>query len=427
MPEQSAKQSAHPFNKQVVAWALYDWGNSAFALSVIAVLFPLFLGSYWSAGDNGSAVTMRLAWITSGSSMIVALCAPLLGTLADVGGYKKRLLFAFASLGALMTVGLSLVGEGSWPSALTLYLFAMVGFYCANIFYDSLLVDVADSKQYHLVSSYGFAVGYCGGALLLGLHVWMLLSPATFGFETSVQVIKFAFFSVGVWWIIFLLPLMFVVSEKKPTVQTRESPLQASYQQLLATIHEISKYRNIVMFLLAYWLYIDGVLTVIFMAVNFGQRLGFSSQDLVTALMITNFIGFPATLLCGWLGHRFGPRFVIYMGLSIYIIVACWALFLQEVRQFYFMAVTIGLVQGGVQSMSRSLYATLIPREKAGEFFGFYNMLGKFSAVIGPIFVGLVAMVSDEPKYMLIVLMPLFLLGGALLAKVRLHAPLQNS
>lgn len=427
MSELAANSKANPVNKQVIAWALYDWGNSAFALSVMAVLFPLFLGSYWSAGDDGSAVTVRLAWITSGSSLIVAISAPLLGTIADVGGYKKRLLFVFASIGALATLGLSTVGEGDWPVALLLYLISLVGFYCANIFYDALLVEITDSRHYHLVSSYGFAVGYFGGASLLGMHVWMLLSPSTFGFADSVEVIRFAFLSVGVWWILFLLPLMFVVREHKQKGELHKNSLRAAYQQLVATIHEIRKYRNIVLFLLAYWLYIDGVLTVIFMAVNFGQRLGFGSQDLVTALMITNFIGFPSTLFFGWLGHRFGPRRAIYLGLAVYIVVACWAIFLEEVRQFYFMAVTIGLVQGGVQSMSRSLYATLIPTDKAGEFFGFYNMLGKFSAVVGPILVGIVALLSDEPKYMLIVLLPLFLLGGSLLSKVKLEAPLPSN
>lgn len=421
MSEQSAHPGASPVDKQVIAWAFYDWGNSAFALSVLAVLFPLFLGSFWSAGDDGASVTVRLAWITSAASLLIAISAPLLGTIADVGGYKKRLLFVFALLGAVMTASLSIVGEGSWPLALGFYFFALVGFYCANIFYDSLLVDVCEPQHYHLVSSYGFAVGYFGGASLLGLHVWMLLSPATFGFADTVAVTRFAFLSVGVWWILFVLPLMFVVREREKKVSENGS-LRAGYRRLIATFHEIRKYRNIVLFLVAYWLYIDGVLTVIFMAVNFGQRLGFNSQDLVKALMITNFIGFPATLFFGWLGHRFGARRAIYLGLSVYVVVACWAMFLHEVRQFYFMAMTIGLVQGGVQSMSRSLYATLIPTDKAGEFFGFYNMLGKFSAVLGPILVGFVALLSDDPKFMLVVLLPLFLLGGLLLSRVNLDA-----
>lgn len=423
MPEQSTQRGRSPVTRQVIAWALYDWGNSAFALSVMAVLYPLFLGSFWSAGDDGSAVTVRLAWVTGAGSLVVAVSAPLLGTIADVGGYKKRLLTVFALLGAIMTAALSLVDEGGWPLALGLYLFASVGFHCANVFYDSLIVDVSKPRHYHLVSAYGFALGYFGGAALLAVHVWMMLSPATFGFADVTAVIRFAFVSVGIWWILFLLPLLWVVPENRPPQSRVGETWQAGYRQLAETFREIRKYKNILLFLIAYWLYIDGVLTVISMAVNFGQRLGFGSEDLVKALMITNFVAFPATLGFGWLGHRFGPRRAIYVCLAVYIGVAFWAMFLREVSQFYIMAITIGLVQGGVQSMSRSLYATLIPTDKAGEFFGFYNMLGKFAAVLGPILVGLVAMSSEEPKYMLIVLIPLFVIGAGLLSRVRTDVP----
>lgn len=417
MPEQSTQRDESPVTRQVIAWAFYDWGNSAFALSVMAVLYPLFLGSFWSAGDDGSAVTVRLAWVTGAGSLVVAISAPLLGTIADVGGYKKRLLAVFALIGAVMTASLSIVEEGGWPLALGLYLFASVGFHCANVFYDSLIVDVSSPRNYHLVSAWGFGLGYFGGAALLAVHVWMMLSPGTFGFTDVTAVIRFAFVSVGIWWIVFLLPLLFVVREQKPAGQAGQA-WQAGYRQLADTFREIRKYKNILLFLVAYWLYIDGVLTVISMAVNFGQRLGFGSEDLVKALMITNFVAFPATMGFGWLGHRYGPRRAIYVCLAVYIGVACWAMFLREVSQFYIMAVTIGLVQGGVQSMSRSLYATLIPADKAGEFFGFYNMLGKFAAVLGPILVGFVALFSEEPKYMLVVLIPLFVIGATLLSRV---------
>ena len=422
MPEQSTQRGESPVTRQVLAWALYDWGNSAFALSVMAVLYPLFLGSFWSAGDDGSAVTVRLAWVTGAGSLVVAVSAPLLGTIADVGGYKKRLLAVFALIGAVMTAALSVVEEGGWPLALGLYLFASVGFHCANVFYDSLIVDVSSPRHYHLVSAWGFGLGYFGGAALLAMHVWMMLAPEFFGFSDVTAVIRFAFVSVGIWWIVFLLPLLFVVREEKPTGQSAGQTWRAGYRQLAKTFREIRKYKNILLFLVAYWLYIDGVLTVISMAVNFGQRLGFGSEDLVKALMITNFVAFPATMGFGWLGHRFGPRRAIYLCLAVYIGVACWAMFLREVSQFYIMAVTIGLVQGGVQSMSRSLYATLIPADKAGEFFGFYNMLGKFAAVLGPILVGFVALYSEEPKFMLVVLIPLFVIGASLLSRVRTDA-----
>ena len=402
-----------------MAWALYDWGNSAFALSVLAVLFPLFLGSYWSAGDEGSVITARLASATFGASVVVSLLAPVLGAIADSGGFRKRFLFFLAVLGAVTTASLSLIGEGSWPWALVLFMLASIGYYSANVFYDSLIIDVSNPRHYSLVSSLGFSLGYFGGASLLTLHVWMLRAPEEFGFADTIQVVKFAFVSVGIWWIVFLMPLMFIVREGKAADITGGGTVKAAYQSLLDTFKEIRKYRNVLIFLVAYWLYIDGVFTVIFMAVNFGQRLGFSSTDLVTALLITNFVGFPATLAFGALGHRFGEKNMIYLGLLVYIGVACWAAFVDDVRQFYAMAITIGLVQGGVQGMSRALYASLIPSGKSGEFFGFYNMLTKVAHILGPLLVFLVALFSDEPKFILAALLPVFVAGGLVLTRVK--------
>jgi UMF1 family MFS transporter len=401
-----------------VAWALYDWGNSAFALSVLAVLFPLFLGSYWSAGDPGPAVTSRLTWATATGSVIVSLMAPLLGAIADSGGYRKRFLFVLTILGAVSTAGLSLVGMGGWPQALVLFVLASIGYYSAAVFYDSLLVDVSHPRYYSLVSSLGLSLGYFGGAFLLTLHVWMMYAPGNFGFADATGVIRFAFVSVGAWWLIFLVPIMLMVREIKSPVIVEDGAVRAAYVNLRKTFKKIRSYRNIFVFLMAYWLYIGGLFTVIFMAVNFGQRLGFEDKDLVTALMITNYVGFPATLLFGLMAHRFGTKRAIYVGLAVYIVVVCWAVFLKDVRQFYAMSITIGLVQGGVQSISRSLYAGLIPAELSGEFFGFYNMLTKFAHVLGPVLIGIVVAFTDEPKFILVTVLPMFLLGALLLTRV---------
>ncbi len=402
-----------------MAWALYDWGNSAFALSVLAVLFPLFLGSYWSAGDDGSTVTARLALVTFAASIVVSLLAPILGAIADSGGYRKRFLFILAVVGAVATASLSLIDEGGWVAALSLFMLASVGYYSANVFYDSLIIDVSNPRFYSLVSSLGFSLGYFGGASLLALHVWMLRSPEMFGFVDSIQVVKFAFISVGIWWIVFLMPLMLIVREGKAVHAAGESTVTAAYQAVMSTFREIRKYRNVLIFLIAYWLYIDGVFTVIFMAVNYGQRLGFSPTDLVTALLITNFVGFPATLAFGALGQRFGEKNMIYVGLAVYIGVASWAVFLDDVRQFYAMAILIGLVQGGVQGMSRALYASLIPAERSGEFFGFYNMLTKFAHILGPFLVFIGTLLSDEPQIILAILLPVFIAGGIVLTRVK--------
>ena len=406
-------------NSKTIAWAFYDWANSAFALSVLAVLFPLVLGNYWSVGDDGAAVTARLGWITFAASVIVCITAPLFGTIADAGGYRKRFLFVLALIGAVMTAALGLVGEGQWPMALLVYLVAQIGYYSSTVFYDSLLIDVTEPRYYSFVSTLGFSLGYLGGALLLALHLWMVKSPATFGLDGVADAFGLAFMSVGAWWLIFLVPLLYFVPEKHSAIEVTSGAIQAAYAELRATVREIGKYRNVAIFLGAYWLYIGGVFTVIFMAVNYGQRLGFADQDLVFALLITNFAGFPATLLYGFAAHRFGPKKGIYFALFVYIGACVWALQMTEIREFYVMAVIIGCVQGGVQGLSRSLYATLIPPDQPGEFFGFYNMTTKFAHVLGPAMVAIAAMLTDEPKWILLVLMPLFFCGAFLLTLVR--------
>ncbi|MDX1500452.1 MAG: MFS transporter [Woeseiaceae bacterium] len=406
-------------NRTVIAWALYDWANSAFALSVLAVLFPLFLGSYWSAGESGAVVSTRLGFIIAGANLVVAVLAPVFGTIADKGGYRKRFLVVLAGLGAAATAGLGLVGEGAWPWALALYAIASVGFYSSTLFYDSLLVDVTGKRHYDFVSALGFALGYLGGALLLGLHVWMLVAPDTFGLAGPVAAIRTAFVTVGAWWALFSLPLVVLVPETKRRLAAAGSVVSAAYAELRATMARIGQYRNIVVFLAAYWLYLGGVFTVISMAANYGQRLGFDDQDLVIAFLVTNFAGFPATLIYGFVSHRFGPRPGIYFALTVYIVVSLWAVFMTEVYQFYVMAVIVGCVQGGVQGLSRSLYAALIPPERSGEFFGFYNMTTKAAHVVGPLLVGLAAMASDAPQVVLLVLVPLFVSGLALLTRVR--------
>jgi len=406
-------------NKKTISWAFYDWANSSFALSVLAVLFPLVLGNYWSIGDDGATVTARLGWVTFAASVIVCLTAPIFGTIADAGGYRKRFLFLLALLGAVTTAALGFIGEGRWALAMLVYMFASIGYYSSTVFYDSLLIDVAEPRYYSFVSALGFALGYLGGALLLALHLWMLKSPATFGLDGVAEAFSLAFVSVGAWWLIFLLPLLFFVTERHSAIEVGRGAVRAAYAELRATMSEIGKYRNVAIFLAAYWLYVGGVFTVIFMAVNYGQRLGFADQDLVLALLLTNFIGFPATLLYGVAAHRFGPKRGIYFALLVYMGACVWALEMTNVREFFVMALLIGCVQGGVQGLSRSLYASLIPAEQPGEFFGFYNMTTKFAHVLGPAMVAVAATLSDDPKWVLLVLIPLFLCGAFLLMLVR--------
>lgn len=406
-------------SKKVVTWALYDWANSAFALSVLAVLFPLVLGNFWGAGDSGVTATIRLGWITFAASLIVFLSAPILGTIADAGGYRKRFLLFFATAGAVATAGLGFVGQGDWPLALGLYLIASVGYYSSTVFYDSLLIDVTEPRNYSFVSTLGYSIGYLGGAVLLGIHLWMLKSPQTFGLESATEAFSYAFVSVGIWWLVFLLPLLFFVPERHSPIEVTRGAIRVAYAELKSTVQKISQYRNVMIFLSAYWLYVGGVFTVIFMAVNYGQRLGFDDSDLVFALLIANTVGFPATLVYGVAAHRYGAKKGIYFALLAYVGACAWAIQMTDIHEFYIMSFVIGMVQGGVQGLSRSLYASLIPANQSGEFFGFYSMTTKFAHVLGPAMVAIAAMLSDDPKWVLLTLMPLFLAGGLLLGLVR--------
>lgn len=385
---------------------------------MLAVLFPLVLGNYW--GEGGASATIRLGWITFASSVIVFVSAPVLGTIADAGGYRKRFLMFFAMAGAVMTAGLGFVSEGNWPMALGLYLVASVCFYSSTVFYDSLLIDVTEPRNYSFVSTLGYSIGYLGGAVLLALHLWMLKSPLTFGLENTTEAFKWAFVSVGVWWLVFMLPLLIFVPERHSSIEVPSGAIRAAYRELKATVHKISQYRNVMIFLGGYWLYIGGVFTVIFMAVNYGQRLGFEDSDLVLALLIANIVGFPATLLYGVLAHRFGAKKGLYFALFAYVGACFWGIQMTDVREFYIMSAVIGMVQGGAQGLSRSVYASLIPADQPGEFFGFYSMTTKFAHILGPAMVAIAAMLSDDPKWVLLALMPMFLAGALLLSLVRL-------
>jgi len=228
--------SIEALNRKTIAWAFYDWANSAFALSVLAVLFPLVLGSFWSAGDDGATVTARLGWVTFAASVVVCLTAPVFGTIADAGGYRKRFLFVLAAIGAVMTAMLGFVGEGQWALAMFIYLVASIGYYSSTVFYDSLLIDVTEPRYYSFVSSLGFALGYLGGALLLALHLWMVKSPQTFGLVRVSEAFSFAFVSVGAWWMLFLVPLLFFVKERRSAIRVSGGAVRAAYTELRATM-----------------------------------------------------------------------------------------------------------------------------------------------------------------------------------------------
>lgn len=418
----------HRLNQSIVAWSLYDWANSAFATTVLAGFFPIFFKQYWSAGISSTESTFQLGLGNALASLSIVLVAPLLGAIADRGGLRRRFLFLFAATGMVATAALYGVGQGEWLMALVLFVTATIGFMGANVFYDALLVSVAQKSQWDFVSALGYALGYLGGGLLFSVNVAMSLSPESFGLADAGEAVRLSFISVAIWWAVFSLPLFLLVKEPPPAQAISGwAVARAGYQQLLDTFHHLRQLRVVVTFLLAYWFYIDGVDTVVRMAVDYGLSIGLQQEHLITALLITQFVGLPATLLFGWLASKMGPegqgaKRGIFFALGVYVLAVSGAFFMDSSAEFYALAVVIGLVQGGVQALSRSLYARMIPANKSAEFFGFYNMLGKFAAVIGPLLIGVVSLTSGSHRWGMLSVVVLFLIGGWLLAKVDVRA-----
>ena len=375
--------------RAIFGWALYDWANSAFATTVMASFFPIFFKEYWAAGTDPVVSTAKLGLANSTAGILVALMAPALGAIADRGAAKKNFLLFFAALGIAATVCLYWVPRGSWQAAAGCYVLAMMGFAGSIIFYDSLLTTVAAEERRDFVSSLGFSMGYLGGGVLFALNVWMTLSPATFGLPGSGEGVKLSFLSVGLWWALFSLPLVFLVRERGgPLSRSRGAAVREGLAQLRDTFRQIRHLRTIFLFLAAYWLYIDGVDTIIVMALDYGLSIGFKADDLIVALLITQFIGFPSALFFGRLGERIGAKRAILIGIAVYLMITVYGAFIDETREFFVLACMIGLVQGGVQALSRSLYSRIIPAEQSAEFFGFYNMLSRFATVAGPVLIG---------------------------------------
>ncbi|MCK5657427.1 MAG: MFS transporter [Syntrophobacteria bacterium] len=403
-------------DRKVISWALYDWANSAFATTVMAGFFPIFFKEYWNVGVEATTSTFRLGLANSIASLIIVAMAPLLGAIGDQGGVKKKFLLFFAAMGVVMTGSLFFVARGAWHIAVLIYIVGIIGFSGGNVFYDSLLISVAPSGKVDMVSALGFGLGYLGGGLLFACNVLMTLKPAWFGLTDAATAVRISFLSVALWWAIFSLPIMIWVKEPPTHRKTSGWKMVGSgLLQLKTTFAEIRKLRVVFLFLIAYWLYIDGVDTIVRMAVDYGMSLGFPADSLIVALLIVQFVGFPAAILFGKLGEKLGTKTSILLGLGVYIGVTVWGRFMDSPGEFYVLAVAIGLVQGGVQSLSRAFYSRIIPANRTAEFFGFYNMLGKFAAVIGPVLMGLVGVLTGNPRHSILAIAVLFLGGGIIL------------
>jgi MFS transporter, UMF1 family len=398
--------------RTVWSWALYDWANSAFATTVIAGFFPIFFKTYLSAGSDVTVSTAKLGLGNSMATLLVGLLAPALGAVADSGAYKKRFLIFFTLLGAATTAGLGLLSPGAWKPAVLLYTFAGFCFAAALCFYDSFLPQVARAERIDYVSALGFALGYIGGGILFAVNIWMFKNPALFGLSSGIAAIKASFITVAAWWLLFTLPFALWVPEPKLRPGRIGAHIHHGLGELAVTFRQIRMHKAAFFFLIAFYLYNDGVGTTMKMAVDYGISIGLKPGALVLALLMVQFIGFPTTLLFGRLSTRVHPKHAILACIAAYVVGVIGAARMTHVSEFFALAALIGCVQGGIQSLSRSYFSRLIPSGKSAQFFGFYNLMGKFSGLVGPVLIGAVGVQSGSSRLGILSLALLFVAGG---------------
>ena len=408
--------------RELRAWALYDWANSAFVTTIVAAAFPIFYSSVAAADLPKDEATARYAFTTAIALALVALMTPVLGAVADYLGAKKRLLGSFMVLGVLATATMFFIGRGDWLFASVVFVFGNVGFSGANVFYNSLLPHIAREDEIDRVSTAGYALGYLGGGLLLAINLAWILAPGTFGLADAEVATRLSFVSVAFWWAGFSIPLFRRVSE--PTRQLEQDasaslqPVRVGVTRLVETFHEIRGYRHAFLFLLAFLAYNDGISTIIRMATVYGTEIGLGQTDLIGAILLVQFVGIPCTFLFGLLAGRVGAKRALYFGLSVYIVVSVLGYFMSEALHFYALAILVGMVQGGSQGLSRSLYASLIPRHKSAEFFSFFAVGDKFAGILGPFVFGLVTTLAGGGRLAILAVIAFFIIGMALLTRV---------
>ena len=403
--------------RTIFSWAFYDWANSAFATVVMAGVFPILYRDYWAPGQADDEVTLGLALSNSSASLLLIIIALIVGPIADQSNRRKRFLLFSAFAGALATALMTTVPAGDYMPALLVYAGAVFFFMLANVFYDSLLLHMNCDDDYDRVSSLGYALGYLGGGVLYAAVVFLIMNAERLGFSHIHDAMRAGFLTTAVWWAVFSIPLLLYVREIPQQTHLRETLLK----RLRSTARLLKRHPHAAWFLLAYWLYIDGVDTIIRMAVNYGQVLNFSTTHLIMALLLVQFVGFPATLLYGKMAQHIGTKNSILFGIAVYIFVCVFAALLQSIVGFFVLAVIIGLVQGGIQAESRSLFASLTPAQHAARFFAIYNFFGRFAVIMGPILLSVTGSLSGNIRWGMLSLIVLFIAGGWLLYRLPLQ------
>lgn len=400
------------YTREEKSWMFYDWANSAFSAIVAAIILPVFFKSIAeSSGVSNVDATAYWGYATSCGTLICALLAPFLGTLGDFKGMKKKLFTSFMLLGVLSTFLLAMTN--SWKLLLAFYILGTLGFSGSCIYYDSFLLDVTDASRMDRVSSVGYGLGYIGGSTIpLIISLGLIQFGDKIGIPT-VPATKISFILTAVWWIVFSLPMLRFVRQRH-AIEPEKDILAHTLRNMQHTLKTILQNKAVFFFLIAYFFYIDGVGTIIHMATVFGSSCGLDSMDLMVILLIVQIVAFPFAILYGKLAGKFGPKKMILFGIATYIVVCMLGYNLKEMKDFLILAVLVGTAQGGIQALSRSFYGKLIPADQASEYFGFFDVFGKFSAVIGPALFGLTAQLTGVTNYGALAVMFMFILGGAI-------------
>jgi MFS transporter, UMF1 family len=415
--------------REVRAWAMYDWANSAFQTTIIAAVFPIYFQKVAAADLPGPVATSRFAWATALAILIVAIVAPVLGAVADNAPLKKKLLAAFLAIGVVSTAAMWFVTRGDWLLALVLFVAGNIGVAGSIVFYDSLLPHLVDDGELDRVSSAGYAFGYFGGGVLLAINILMMSQPSWFGLASREAAVRASLASVAVWWTVFSIPLFLRVPEPPASAaaERRQGPstglragnaLIAGVKKLFETLGELRRYRQAFLLLLAFLIYNDGIQTIIRMATTYGTEIGLDDNGMIAALLITQFIGVPFAFLFGMFAQRIGAKTAIFGGLGVYALITVIGYFMTTSTHFFVLAMMVGMVQGGTQALSRSLFASMVPKHKSSEFFAFFGVFERYAGVLGPALFAWVVTYSGTSRNAILSVIAFFVIGALLLMRV---------
>lgn len=406
------------FTKTVKSWIAYDAGNSAFATTVVAAFFPIFYLQYWASSMTELEASVYYSWALVISNVSILLSGPVIGAITDLNQSTKKSLTVLTLTSVFFVGLLYFLQAGSWMLALTFFVIANYCFCVAQIPYDKILTKISTPNNFSIISNQGYAWGYFGGGLLFIVNAFMSINPSAFGLASQAEAIRVSFLMVSVWWLIFLMPLLLNFKETKEVNKSKNSIIQ-SIKNIVSTFKSVYKYKNAFIFLVAFFLFIDGAHTVIYMASTFALNLGLETNAIIQALILVQIVAFPATLIWGYVAGRFGDKLVLYITIISYVCIIIYSTTLSSALEFYLLAAWVGCVQGGIQGSSRGLFGKLLPKEKAGEFYGLYNVMGRAGAILGPAMVGGLLTIYGNVRIALLPIAILFILGGLLLTRVK--------